>query len=147
MRQSHNLQLRSLPAAVRPDYARLRLDDHTSVSVRSNGPAAARRSYRTSLRRQIPFETLVNRGMTYSVPWNIVNLGLGGALVEMDRTTVRVGTTIRFELRFIHRGRHVQHIIPAKVVRLERRGVALQFGDYSDEAYTDLTNFLYDLEG
>ena len=147
MGQSLELRIRGVPETGRTDRAWAYLEAYTAAPARSGMPAAQRRGYRTSLRKQIPFETLVNCGMTYSVPWNIINLGLGGALVGMDRTTLQIGATIEFELRFTHRGRRIEHLIPARIVRLESRGVALQFGDYDDTTYADLTNFLYDIEG
>ncbi len=124
---------------VRPD--RTAGDKAPTVVPKREG----RREYRTNLRKNIPFEALVNYGMTYSVPWHILNLGLGGALVDMDTTGLRVGTTVDFHLRFKFRGRQIAHHIAARVTRLERRGVALQFGDYDDSVYTDLTNLLYDI--
>ncbi len=147
MGQSLELRIRGIPAAGGPGRAWAYPEAYTTAPAWSGMPAAQRRGYRTSLRKQIPFETLVNCGMTYSVPWNIINLGLGGALVGMDHATLQLGSPVEFELRFTHRGRRIEHRIPARVVRLESRGVALQFGDYDDATYTDLTNFLYDIEG
>ncbi len=129
------------------DPNRARADaDASGARVRREAAAAGRREYRTSLRKRIPFETLVSYGITYSVPWHIRNLSLGGALVDMDGSTLRVGSIIEFELRFKHRGRQIEHRIPARVARIEPRGVALQFGDYDDRAYADLTNLLYEIE-
>lgn len=125
----------------RPDRAAPDAPQRAS-SRREGGP-----DHRTSLRKDIPFEALVNYGLTYSVPWHILNLGLGGALVAMDSFRLRVGSHIDFELRFKFRGRQIEHRIPARVARIERRGIALQFGDYDDAVYTDLTNLLYDISG
>ncbi len=71
---------------------------------------------------------------------------MGGALVDMDGSTLRVGSVIEFELRFKHRGRQIEHRIPARVSRIAPHGVALQFGYYDDAAYADLTNLLYEIE-
>ncbi len=147
MPQSIELQIKDPSTQVWPDRAWIYQDRRAGTPARSVNPAAQRRGYRTSLRKQIPFETLVNCRMTYSVPWHVINLGLGGALVNMDRAKLHVGSAFEFELRFIHRGRRIEHRIPARVVRIESRGVALQFDDYDDATYTDLTNFLYDIEG
>jgi len=126
---------------------RVHYDRYASrASSKPGAKPEGRRDYRTSLRKHVPFEALVTYGMTYSVPWHILNLGLGGALVDMDSSALHVGSTIEFELRFKYCGHQIEHRIPARVVRFESRGVALQFGDYDDATYTDLTNLLYAFE-
>ncbi|MHB8426654.1 MAG: PilZ domain-containing protein [Acidiferrobacterales bacterium] len=147
MERSFAIRKRDIAAGILPDRPWTHPEATAAVSVWPGKPAAPRRGYRTSLRKQIPFDTLVNCGLTYSVPWNIINLGLGGALVGMDRTVLHIGTAVEFQLRFLHLGRRIEHCIPARVIRMESRGIALQFGDYDDAVYTDLTNFLYAIEG
>ncbi len=144
MRQSLKTQEHRRPAAIRPQPATV----HPLVPapVRLGAANSHPRRYRTSLRKQIQFETLVNSGLSHSVPWHVINLGLGGALIGMDRTNLEIGSRIDFRLRFTHRGRPIEHVIPATVIRQDWRGVALQFGDYNDATYTDLTDFLYDIE-
>ncbi|MDA8362588.1 MAG: PilZ domain-containing protein [Gammaproteobacteria bacterium] len=146
MPQSQQIQTRRHRADIQPEHAWAVRQARAPAALRPDSMVAQPRGYRTSLRKQIRFETLVNCGMTYSLPWHIINLGLGGALVEMDRTKLQVGTTFEFKLCFTHHGRSVEHRIPARVVRIGSRGVAVQFGDYDDAAYTDLTDFLYDIE-
>ncbi|HEX9627814.1 MAG TPA: PilZ domain-containing protein [Acidiferrobacterales bacterium] len=114
------------------------------------GPHPARRDHssehkRENLRKKIDFGDLVRLGLTHSVPWHIVDLGLGGALVRMDTPDVHVGARFEFVLRFKKRGRVHEHRLPARVLRVDARGVALQFDRYDDAAYTDLTDLLYSL--
>lgn len=100
---------------------------------------------RENLRKKVDFGDLVNLGLTYSIPWHIIDLGLGGALVKMDIQDVHVGARLEFVLRFKKRWRIHEHRLPARVLRVDARGVALQFDRYEDAAYTDLTDLLYSL--
>jgi hypothetical protein len=116
----------------------------------TGGPHPARRDHsngqkRENLRKRVDFGDLVRLGLTHSVPWHIVDLGLGGVLVRMDAQDVRVGARTEFVLRFKKRGRIHEHRLPSRVLRIGKRGVALQFDRYDDAAYTDLTDLLYSI--
>jgi HAMP domain-containing protein len=98
---------------------------------------------RHSIRRQLDLQVLVNHGLTYSVPWHVRDLSLTGAFVEMDAAQLPESSYVEFVLRYRYQGRPIEHRIPATVTRVAAEGVALTFGHYDDQAYTDLTNLLY----
>lgn len=100
-------------------------------------------SDRAEPRKTTPFTALVNYGLTYSVPWHVRDLSPTGAFVEMNASDVPQGSFVEFVLRFPYKDHHVEHRLPAKVVRVEPNGVALEFGEYDDAAYTDIVNLLY----
>lgn len=98
---------------------------------------------RDSIRRPLNLEVLVNHGLTYSTPWHVRDLSLTGAFVEMDASDLPEGSYVEVVLRYRYKGRPKEHRVPATVTRLEERGMALTFGDYGDDTYTDLANLLY----
>lgn len=49
---------------------------------------------RTSIRKKVPLNILINYDLAYSKRWKIRNLSLGGALVEMDQNDLVPGAPI-----------------------------------------------------
>lgn len=111
----------------------------------SDGAAPRRPAPRHSLRRPLNMEALVNHGLTYSSPWPVRDLSLTGAFVEMDAGQLSDGTYVEFVLRYRYLGKLIEHRIPASVARVQADGVALIFGEFDDQTYTDLANLLYAL--
>jgi hypothetical protein len=100
---------------------------------------------RHSVRRPFGVEALVNHGLSYSTPWRVRDLSLTGAFVEMDATQLPQGENVEFVLRYRYKNQSVEHRIPATVMRAAPDGVALTFGRYDDQTYTDLANLLFAL--
>jgi hypothetical protein len=100
---------------------------------------------RHSVRRSLNLEVLVNHSLTYSVPLHVRDFSLTGAYVEMDTAELPEGSYVEMVVRYRYKGRTIEHRLPATVSRVEPRGMALTFGHYDDETYTDLTNLLYAL--
>jgi hemolysin activation/secretion protein len=100
---------------------------------------------RHSVRRPFGVEALVNHGLSYSTPWRVRDLSLTGAFVEMDATQLPQGENVEFVLRYRYKNQSVEHRIPATVMRAASDGVALTFGRYDDQTYTDLANLLFAL--
>ncbi|MHB8455036.1 MAG: PilZ domain-containing protein [Acidiferrobacterales bacterium] len=98
---------------------------------------------RISIRTAVPYQALINYGMNYSAVWRIHDISMSGAFVEMAVGDLGAGASVEFVIRFRRRDRLVEHRLPATAIRVQSNGVALKFGDYSDDAYTDLINLLY----
>lgn len=111
--------------------------DHASPSLQ-HGPVV-----RQALRRHAPLTALINFGLHYSRRWPIRDLSTNGAFVEMPAIGIKPGMSIEFVLRFRAGNRAVEHRLPARVERIESDGVALRFGQFDDQAYTDLVRMLY----
>lgn len=98
---------------------------------------------RGGVRRHKPLMALVNHGMTYSALRPVRDLSLTDVFVEMDPASLSVGAGMEFVLRYRYQGRPVELRLAGVVRRIEPDGVALQFGEYDDAAYTHLVNLLY----
>ena len=96
-----------------------------------------------NLRKEIPFNALVDYWITYSIPWHVLELGTQSALVRMDTLGLRVGESTDFVLRFKVDRQPSEHHIPAVVEKIEPRGVTLRFAEYSEETRRDLVKLLY----
>jgi hypothetical protein len=100
---------------------------------------------RHSLRRNLNLDVVVNHGMTYSIPWQVRDLSLDGAFVEIESGPLPEASYLEVVVRYDYKDRKVELRLPATVARIEGRGMALRFGYYDDQAYTDLANLLYAL--
>ncbi len=98
---------------------------------------------RISIRSEVPYRALINYGMRYSGVSRIRDMSMSGAFVEMAVGDLGEGASVEFVIRFRYKGRPVEHRLPATAIRVQSNGVALKFGHYDDNAYTDLINLLY----
>jgi len=98
---------------------------------------------RSSIRKAISLNIVINYDMAYSKRWNVRDLVLNGAKVEMRRDELLPGTPVEAVLVLKEHGEYGLHRLPAEVVRTDRNGVALRFRNYDDRAYTALVNLLY----
>ncbi|MGA9033340.1 MAG: PilZ domain-containing protein [Sulfuricaulis sp.] len=98
---------------------------------------------RSSIRKAISLNIVINYDMAYSRRWKVRDLGLNGAKVEMRRDELLQGTPVEAVLVLTEHGEYGLHRMPAEVVRTDRNGVALRFRNYDDRAYTALVNLLY----
>jgi hypothetical protein len=127
----------SRPSGSLPDPYRVGRSDRASSS-RQGGSGV-----RQALRRHTPLTALINFGMHYSRRWPLRDLSPEGAFVEMPAPGIKPGMSIEFVLRFRAATRVVEHRLPAQVERVAPDGVALRFGGYDDQAYSDLVHLLY----
>ena len=102
-------------------------------------------SGRASPRRSPNLQVLVNHGLTYSIPSQVRDLSLDGAFIEMNTDPFPESSYLEVVLRYHYKGRNVELRLPAVVARVEGRGMAVRFGGYDDQTYTDLANLLYTL--
>jgi len=86
---------------------------------------------------------VLNYGLTHSEVVPIRDLTMGGVFVQMTAVELHEGALLELMLRYRYKDRHIEHRLPAQVVRVTPDGVALRFGDYDDDAYTDLVDLLY----
>ncbi|MHB8345715.1 MAG: PilZ domain-containing protein [Acidiferrobacterales bacterium] len=98
---------------------------------------------RTSLRAELAYEVIINHGMIISCPGRVRDMSMSGAFVEMDVGDLQEGVAVEFVLRCYYKGERVELRISALATRLQEDGVALNFGRYDDDTYTQLINLLY----
>ena len=98
---------------------------------------------RSSIRKKISLNIVINYDLVYSKRWKMRDLSLGGAMVEMKRDELLPGTPVEAVLALKEHGEYGLHRLPAEVVRADRNGVALRFRNYDNKAYTALVNLLY----
>ncbi len=98
---------------------------------------------RTSLRTELPYEVIINYGMTISCAGRVRDMSMSGAFVEMDVGDLQEGAAVEFVLKCFYKGERMEHRLPATATRIQQNGVALKFGRYDDETYTQLVNLLY----
>jgi hypothetical protein len=70
-------------------------------------------------------------------------MSLSGVLLDMNVRHLREGMTVDFLLRCTLKGRTVDRRIPAKVVRTQLNGLALQFINYDTCTCHELVGLLY----
>jgi hypothetical protein len=114
---------------------------HAALDAEAARPPAG--PARVSVRRQTAFAATLNHGLSYSVTHRVRDLSPGGAFVEMAAPDFPVGAAVEFVLRCHYLETPVDLRIAASVVRVDRDGVALHFGDYDDDTYTNLVKLLY----
>lgn len=98
---------------------------------------------RVGIPAHIVYTAIIDDGKTHHVAWGIRNMSLSGVLLEMDVRHLREGITVDFLLRCTLKGRAVDRRIPAKVVRTQQNGLALQFSYYDTPTCHDLVGLLY----
>lgn len=131
---------RSASAAMEQSFWLSRtVDAHASTPVQEGAIPEPRHS----VRRSVNLEVLVNHGFAYSTPWHVRDFSLTGVFVEMNAGALPLGSDVEVVVRFRYQGRPIEHRLPATVTRTEGKGMALTFGQYDDQAYTDIANLLY----
>ena len=99
--------------------------------------------YRTTVRAEIPIQVLINYDFSYSEVKTVRDLSPDGAFVALSSREIPEGARVEAVLRYRAKGKMLEHRLPADVVRVDRDGVALKFGRYDDDTYTELVNLLY----
>jgi hypothetical protein len=98
---------------------------------------------RTSIRKRISLNVLINHDLAYSKRWKIRDLSLSGALLEISNEEFLPGTPIEAVILMKEHEQSDLYRLPAEVVRINREGLALRFGSYDNKTYTALVNLLY----
>lgn len=114
-----------------------------AVPASAHTPPRQTPEARRSLRRRIPMHVVINYGMSYSEAQPVRDLSMNGVFVDMAASELYEGRFVEVVLRYPYKGRRVEHRLPARVRRVSPEGVALRFGPYDDDTYTDLVNLLY----
>ncbi len=99
--------------------------------------------HRTSIRKRVALNVLINYDLAYSKPWKVCDLSLNGVLVEADQAGLPLGVPVEAVFALEGRRAHDRYRVPAEVVRVDQNRMALKFRDYDSRAYTALVNFLY----
>jgi len=99
--------------------------------------------HRTSIRKKLALDVLINYDLLYSRRWKVHDLSLNGALIQADRTDLPPGVSVEAVLRLKERGKYGLYRLPAEVVRVDGQGAALRFRHYDNRAYTALVDLLY----
>jgi hypothetical protein len=98
---------------------------------------------RVGIPPHIVYTAIIDDGKTHHVAWGIRNMSLSGVLLDMNVRHLREGMTVDFLLRCTLKGRTVDRRIPAKVVRTQLNGLALQFINYDTSTCHELVGLLY----
>ncbi len=99
--------------------------------------------HRTSIRKKLALDVLINYDLLYSRRWKVHDLSLNGALIQADRTDLPPGVSVEAVLRLKERGKYGLYRLPAEVVRVSGQSAALRFRQYDNRAYTALVDLLY----
>jgi hypothetical protein len=99
--------------------------------------------YRAAVRTEIPIQVLINYDFNYSQVKEVRDLSTEGAFVTTSNREIPEGARVEAVLRYRAKGKTLEHRLPADVVRVDHDGVALKFGRYDDDTYTELVNLIY----
>lgn len=99
--------------------------------------------YRAAVRSEIPIQILINYDSSYSQVKEVRDLSTGGAFVAISHREIPEGARVEAVLRYRAKGKNLEHRLPAEVVRVDHDGLALKFGPYDDDTYTELVNLIY----
>lgn len=98
---------------------------------------------RVSIPAHISYTAIIDDGKTHHVAWSIRNMSLSGVLLDMDVSHMREGLAVDLLLRYTHKGSTTDRRIPAKVVRTQLNGLALQFSHYDSVTCHEMVKLLY----
>lgn len=98
---------------------------------------------RVSIPAHISYKAIIDDGKTHHIVWCIRNMSLSGALLDMKISHLHEGLTVDLLLRYTRMGATIAHRLPAKVVRTQQNGLALQFSHYDSATCHDLVELLY----
>ncbi len=96
---------------------------------------------RLGLRRVAGIMVFAGDGPQLKKCW-LRDLSLDGAFIETENFALAKGTHTEVVLKFRRGGKLTHCRLPAKVVRAERGGAAVMFGDLDEQAYNMLVDFV-----
>ncbi len=105
----------------------------------TNKPLSASR--RLGPRRVIHVMVFASDGPQLKKCW-LRDFSLDGAFIETENFALAKGTHTEVVLKFRRGGKLTHCRLPAKVVRAERGGAAVTFGDLDEQAYNMLVDFV-----
>lgn len=116
----------------------------TSGGTRVYRPERDSHRQRASIRKVVSCIVQLRFGASLILPRKAEDLNLTGIFVEMDTPGIVVGDSMEVWIGAeIEHQKPVEMILPAEVVRVEERGLALKFRPYPSKAYTQLVSLLY----
>ncbi len=92
---------------------------------------------RSGLRRVADVQVFASAGREIR-KCRLRDIGFGGAFIETKTFALAKGTHTEIVLKIRRGGKPTLCLLPAKVVRTERSGAALMFGDLDEQAYNIL---------
>lgn len=98
---------------------------------------------RVGIPESVAYSVALQVGKWQHAVWAIRNMSLGGVFLEMGVNDLREGAVVEFQLRYQRNGKTIEHRLPAKVVRVQLNGLALQFGNYDAATSSQLHTLLY----
>jgi hypothetical protein len=98
---------------------------------------------RVSLPSGLVYVASIVDGASHYQAWRVLNMSMGGVLLEMDVGALREGQVVDFLLRYERGARGYLHRLPAKVARIQLNGAALQFNYYDASTYDQLVELLH----
>jgi hypothetical protein len=94
-------------------------------------------------RTPVSVPIVINFDATYSKLWETRDMGLDGAYAERGRIDLPYGAHVEVALLLKENNKFIKRRLPAKVVRVEESGIALEFGRYDEDIYSDIVHFLH----
>jgi hypothetical protein len=98
---------------------------------------------RRSPRRRVVLDAQIITGSSQAIPVKVESISASGVFAQAAALTLDVGAAVEFVLPCRRRGESLKLRMPATIVRLEQNGVALRFGRYDSDVYTDLIALIY----
>lgn len=129
--------------AQQPTPENLRGDIWLTRSVFQKPVSDTSHHQRGSIRKAQACDIFLKSGASYILAEKIQDLSVDGVFIEVDSAGFIEGDRVEVLISFAYQGRQIEHLIAAEVVRKQAQGIGLRFGQYSDQAYTDLVNLLY----
>ncbi len=131
-----------------------RRDDEESMSVRelvSTGkPLSANRRLVSADRRLGPRRVTDVKVFVYDgiqlTKGRLRDISVKGAFIETKNLALAKGTHVEVVLKIRHGGKPTHCRLPAKVVRVERGGAAVMFGDLDEQTYNILLEIVRPFE-
>ncbi len=96
---------------------------------------------RLGLRRVAGIMVFAGDGPQLKKCW-LRDLSLDGAFIETENFALAKGTPTEVVLKIRRGGKLTHCLLPAKVIRTERGGAAVMFGDLDEQAYNMLVDFV-----
>lgn len=93
-------------------------------------------------RKAVNMHVSLNQCMTCYGSGAIRDLSLHGAFIEIADQGLSAGMSVQIGFPFLFAGLPIERRLSARVLRIEPKGVALQFHKYNPDFYNDLFSLL-----
>ncbi len=98
---------------------------------------------RSTERRPIALDIFITHKLEYSARWKTRDLSLHGALIDMAHDDLPPDCDVEAILAVKSQQGVEHHRIPARIIRVGEKGVALRFRGYGNQTYAVLAHLLY----